>query len=145
MVINQRLRLASIILAIAGFVDASYLVWIKISQNKALCFIGAGDCFSVNNSKYSEWFGIPVALFGALAYLTIFTTLFFERRNDFFEENGSLLVFGLTLVGVIYSVYLTYIEIAVLRTICPFCVISAITMFLTFVLSIFRLTRSQAI
>jgi uncharacterized membrane protein len=144
MVINQRLRLASIILAIAGFVDASYLVWIKISQNKALCFIGAGDCFSVNNSKYSDWFGIPVALLGALVYLTIFIILFFEGRNDFFEENGSLLVFGLSLVGVVFSAYLTYIEAVVLRTICPFCVISAITMLLTFVLSVFRLTRSQA-
>ena len=144
MVINQRLRFASIILAIAGFVDASYLIWIKISQNKALCFIGAGDCVSVSNSKYSEWFGIPIALFGALAYLTIFIILFFERRNDFLKENGSLLVFGLTLVAVVFSAYLTYIEVAVLRTICPFCVISAIIMFLTFVLSIVRLTRSQA-
>jgi uncharacterized membrane protein len=48
-------------------------------------------------------------------------------------------------VGVIYSAYLTYIEIAVLRTICPFCVVSAIIMILIFALSIVRLARSQAL
>jgi uncharacterized membrane protein len=144
MFINQRLRIASLILAIAGFVDACYLIWIKISQNRALCFINSGDCFSVNNSKYSEIFGIPVSLFGALAYLTIMLILLVESRNGFFTDNGSLLIFGLSLVGVLYSAYLTYIELAVLRTICPFCVLSAIIMLLIFLLSIVRLARSQA-
>ncbi len=143
--INQRLRITSIVLAIAGFIDASYLIWIKISQNKALCFIGAGDCFSVNNSKYSEWNGIPIALFGALAYLAISAILLIEAKSIFFEDNGPLLVFGITLIGIIYSAYLTYIEIAVLHTICPFCVISATIMAIIFVLSIIRLTRSQDI
>ncbi len=140
----QKLRLAGIILAIIGFLDAGYLIWIKISQNRALCFIRAGDCVSVNNSKYSEWFGIPIAVFGALAYLTIFFLLFFENRGSFLEDNGNLLVFGITLIGVVYSAYLTYIEVAILRTICPFCVLSAIVMLLSFALSITRLTRRQA-
>ena len=144
MVINQRLRLASLILAFAGFIDACYLIWIKISQNQALCFINGGDCVSVNNSKYSEIFGIPVSVLGALTYLAIFLIFLVDQKIVFFRENGSLVVFGLALVGVMYSAYLTYIEIAVLRTICPFCVISAIIIFLIFVLSIVRLTRSQA-
>jgi uncharacterized membrane protein len=144
MVLNQRLRLACLILAIAGFIDACYLIWIKISQNRALCFINAGDCFSVNNSKYSEILGIPVSVLGALTYLAIFLIFLLDTRNVFFRENGSLFVFGLALVGVMYSAYLTYVEIAVLRTICPFCVISAIIILLIFVLSIVRLTRSQA-
>ena len=144
MVINQRLRLASLLLAIAGFVDACYLFWIKISQNQALCFIHSGDCFSVNNSKYSEIFGIPVSVFGALTYLAICIIFLVDSKSAFMMENGSLLIFGIALVGVMFSAYLTYIEIAVLRTICPFCVISAIIILLIFVISIVRLTRSQA-
>ena len=140
----KKLRWTGIILAIIGFVDSCYLIWIKISQNRALCFVGAGDCFSVNNSKYSEWFGIPIAVFGALAYLSIFLLLFFENRGSFLEDYGALIVFGITLIGVVYSAYLTYIEVAVLRTLCPFCVLSAVIMLLSFVLSIARLTRGQA-
>ena len=133
----------SILLAILGLIDASYLLWIKLSQNQALCFVGVGDCISVNNSKYSSWFGIPVAVIGMSGYLIILILALLEKRNRFFESNGLLLVFGATLIGVMFSGYLTYIEVAVLRTICPFCVISALIMLSLFILTLTRLVRNE--
>ena len=144
-IFNQRIHLASALLAVIGFIDSSYLLWIKFSQNQSLCFVGVGDCISVNNSKYSEWFGIPIAVIGMTGYLVIFLLIMLEQRNHFMESNGLILQFGATLIGVIFSVYLTYIEVAVLRTICPFCVFSAIIMTTIFIITIIRLTRNQTI
>ena len=54
-----------------------------------------------------------------------------------------VLIFGISLVGVLYSAYLTYIEIAVIYAICPFCVISAIVLLGIFTISTVRLFRNQ--
>jgi uncharacterized membrane protein len=140
---KNRLYLVSVFLSVIGFIDSCYLLWIKFSQNEALCFVGRGDCITVNNSKFSEWFGIPVAVIGMVGYFVIFLLMIVENRSDFLENNSLLLVFGATLIGVIFSGYLTYIEIAVLQTICPFCAFSALIMLSLFILTIARLVRSQ--
>jgi uncharacterized membrane protein len=96
----------------------------------------------VNTSQYSEIWGIPIALLGAGAYLVIIVLLLLEERSELMREYSPLLVFGLSLVGVIYSIYLTYIEVAVLRAICPYCVISAVVLVLLLVLSTIRLIQT---
>ena len=51
-------------------------------------------------------------------------------------------LFGITLFGFLYSLYLTYIELFVIFAICPFCVVSAIVMSVMFALSWVYLRRS---
>jgi uncharacterized membrane protein len=131
------------IISFIGLIDSIYLIIIKFANNRALCLQGVGDCYDVNSSSYSVIFGIPIAILGAGAYLTLLVILFLETRNVFFERNGSILVFGITLAGTLYSIYLTYIEVAVLRAICPFCVISAISMLSLFIISTARLISSS--
>ena len=132
------------IIAAIGLVDSLYLIWIKIADNPAYCLQGVGDCFTVNTSKYSQIFGIPIAVFGVLGYLAILLILYFENRVDFLRENSDYILFGLTLVGILYSAYLTYLELFVILAICPFCVLSAIAMTTLFILTIFRLVKNQA-
>ncbi len=139
---DRRLWLFSLGLAGIGVLDSAYLTWVKIANRYALCG-PIGDCEVVNSSQYSEIFGIPIALFGAGAYLLIMVLLSMETRGGFWLEYGPMLVFGVSLVGVLYSIYLTYIEIAVLRAICPYCVVSAVIMLFLFVLSILRLLGEQ--
>ncbi|MBE3086010.1 MAG: vitamin K epoxide reductase family protein [Bacteroidetes bacterium] len=140
----MKVRILLIIGSLIGLIDAFYLTWEKISGNPALCIQGLGDCYSVNNSTYSEFFGIPVAVLGAGVYLLILAVLFLEQKNSFFKSNSTFFVFGITLVGTLFSAYLTYIEIAVIKKICPFCVISAITMLVLLVFSVVRLIKYQA-
>ena len=140
----MKVRNFLIIGSLIGLIDALYLTWEKISGNPALCIQGLGDCYSVNNSIYSEFFGIPVAILGTGAYLLILVVLFLEPKNSFFESNSTFFVFAITLVGTLFSAYLTYIEIAILKKICPFCVISAITMLVLLVFSVLRLIKYQA-
>jgi uncharacterized membrane protein len=138
---DGKLRRASILLAVLGLLDSIYLVWVKYTGTYALCG-PIGNCESVNSSQYSEIFGIPISLLGAGAYAIIIVLLLLENRGQFWAEFGSMIVFGMSLVGVLYSIYLTYIEIAVLKAICPYCVISAIILFILLFLSGIRLSIS---
>lgn len=135
------MRIASLILAILGLLDSIYLTWVKFSGKYALCG-PIGNCESVNTSQYSEVFGIPIALLGAGAYLVVIILLLVEGRSSFWAEYSPIFVFGMSLIGVIYSIYLTYIEVAILNAICPYCVISAIILVLLLILSSIRLMRS---
>ena len=138
---DKGLKWALIVTAILGGLDAAYLLIYKLTSAQAMC-LGSGDCSTVNSSRYSETFGgIPVSLLGLLAYLAIFGIHALETRSRFLEQNGNLLVFGLSLVGVLFSAYLTYVELYVIHAVCPFCVASAILITIIFILAIIRLIR----
>ncbi len=135
-------KILAIVIAALGLVDAVYLIAIKYANNKSLCFISAGDCLSVNSSVYSEISGIPIAALGAAAFLAILILLVIETKSSLLARWSPYLFFSITLIGVIYSAYLTYLEIAVIKAVCPFCVLSAVCMLALFALSIFRFSRS---
>ncbi len=140
---DHKLRLASIILAVVGLVDSAYLSYVKLVNSKVFCG-GSNQCETVNNSQYSEIAGIPIAYIGLGAYLVIGLLLFLETRDEFWRQNVPLAIFGLSLTGVLYSIYLTYIEIVVLHAICPYCVVSAVVILLIFLISIIRLTIDRS-
>ncbi len=135
----KKTTLIALIAAIIGAINAIYLSWIKFSHNETLCAPGLGDCFTVNTSRYSEIYGIPIAIFGLAAFLFIIVILLGESRCSFLQENGSLILFGVSLIGVLYSAYLSYLEAYVILAWCPFCVLSAIMILTIFITSIFRL------
>jgi uncharacterized membrane protein len=137
---SESIWLVSVILVMVGAIDSAYLAFLKFTGMVAACS-DIGDCEAVNNSKYAEIGGIPLALLGLLGYLAILAFLVLETRFPSWRDGLHLGVFGFTLAGTIYSTYLTYIEIAVLHAICPYCVVSAVVMLLLFVISIIRLRR----
>jgi len=131
----------ALLAAIIGALDAAYLTWVKLSHNEVLCAPGIGDCYTVNTSRYSELYGIPIAIFGLATFLFIIAILLLESRLPFLEENGSMIIFGVSLVGVIYSAYLSYLEEFVIHAWCPYCVLSAIMIVIIFIISIMRLKQ----
>lgn len=133
------LRKIAIAATALGIIDSIYLYIIKITNNKALCIQGVGDCWSVNTSVYSEFFGIPTAILGLVAYTTMLILWILLPGSTFFKNAAPVLNFGISLVGVIFSAYLTYLEIAVIKAICPFCVLSAILIVILFIVSILQL------
>jgi uncharacterized membrane protein len=137
---NATIRKTAIGLAIIGLLDSAYLTWIKYAHQEAIC-AGIGDCELVNSSAYSELGGLPIALYGAAAYLVLLVLYIFENKSGFFEDNSVTLVFGITFIGLLYSGFLTYVEIAILHAICPYCVVSAIVIVILFILSAIRLKR----
>jgi uncharacterized membrane protein len=134
----------AIVLSLIGAIDSVYLAWLKVSGSVAACS-NIGDCESVNNSRYAEIAGIPIALLGLVGYLVILGVILLEQRKPEWKFGLHLAFFGFTLTGTLYSLYLTYIEIAVLNAICPFCVVSAVVMLALFLLSIYRLRSTMAL
>jgi len=105
---------------------SAYLTWVKLARATALC-AGVGDCEAVQTSRYSEIGGIPVAVLGLGAYAVLFIlSVYGPRLSPALATYGPLAVFGIALIGVLFSAYLTYLELAVIHAICPWCVLSAI-------------------
>lgn len=127
-------------LAVVGLLDAIYLTWIKV-VSKGVCIIGGG-CEIVNTSQYSTIAGIPIAVLGAGAYLVMLAILILEPRNSFLDLNSPILVLGISLAGVLYSAYLTYLELYVIHAVCQFCVLSAVILAIMLVLSAMRMRAS---
>jgi uncharacterized membrane protein len=131
------------IASIIGLLDAGYLSYSKIFAAKLYCTPGLGDCASVNASQWSYVFGIPVAYLGFLTYVAILLIVLFGKRIKFIAPYQEYLFFFVTLVGILFSGYLTYIEAAVLHTYCQWCVLSATMMTVLFVISVIKLARRQ--
>ena len=142
MTLDRKLKITLLVVALIGLIDSLYLTWIKLSHNEAVCLPGVGNCETVNSSRYATFYGIPIALLGVGAYATILLVVYLEQRGGFWAEYGRMIVFGLGLIGVLYSAFLTYIEFFVLHAICPFCVISAIAVLSIFILNLLRLIFS---
>jgi uncharacterized membrane protein len=138
-----RIRVVAFIVAGIGLLDSLYLSWSKITQQNVFCGT-SGQCETVNNSPYSEIGGVPIAFLGVGAYLVILALLYLDGKGGFWRENSWLMIFGISLIGFLYSVYLTYIEIAVLYAICVYCVVSAIAITIIFLISVFRLKIAQS-
>src|SRR5512144_2908523 len=113
----------SLALAVLGILVSIYMTIYKLTENNSMC-LGNGGCSTVNSSAYSSIYGIPVALVGVGGYLAILALLLVEQRNAFLVENGTLIIFGLALLGFLFTLYLVYVEIALIHALCPFCVTS---------------------
>lgn len=138
----DRLRLASLVLVLLGIANAGYLSWTKFSAVSIYCGPGSSACDAVSASVYGYLFGIPVSYLGLASYLVLLALLGLETQHPLLKTNGPVLVFGLTLFGTLFSAYLQYTSIVILREICPYCVTNALTQLALLILSIFRLRRA---
>lgn len=127
-------------LALLGMLVASYLTWVHYAGGGALC-AGVGDCETVNTSPYAEVAGVPVALLGLGMYAALFALTLAARARPRAAEPLTAAAFGLSLAGTLYSAYLTYLEVAVIHAICPWCVVSAVLVTAIFVLTLRQVLR----
>ncbi len=137
---KQKIRYFSIILAVIGLIDALYLSYSKIFHTELYC-AGSNNCATVNSSRYAQIGGFPIAFIGLGGYIVILAILYWEEKNKYFKENSPIIIFGLSLIGSLYSIYLTYIEIVILKAVCPYCFMSAIVMWVLFILASIRVFR----
>ncbi|MBI4337555.1 MAG: vitamin K epoxide reductase family protein [Chloroflexi bacterium] len=116
--------MAQVALSLAGLGVATYLTVVHWSGGTPLC-IGSAGCGVVAASSYAKLGAVPVALLGALLYVALgvlgIAALFTARLR----QTAYVASFTLALAGALYSAYLTYVEVAVLRAICLWCVVSA--------------------
>jgi uncharacterized membrane protein len=123
-------------LALAGIFISLYLTLYKIGVVGELsCSIGS--CETVNSSKWSRFLGLPVAAWGLLFYLDVFAVALVGTLARF--ENEPMISTVLVVeagVGVLFSAWLTYLELGVIHAICIWCVTSALIVAVIFVVSV---------
>jgi len=141
---EKRLSQLTIALTVIGLLVAIYMTIYGITSNDSMC-IGSQDCSVVNASKYSKInisvFEIPVAVLGVAGYAAILAVLLLERKIGFLQQNGTLVFFGLSLTGFLFTLYLIFVEVALIKAYCPFCIASQTAMTIIFILSVIRVVR----
>ena len=97
-----------------------------------------GDCNAVQASPFAKLFGfLPVGLLGAVGYIGIIVAWFVGRgRKGGLSRLAPLLVFVMALFGVLFTIYLTYLELFVIHAVCIWCLSSAVLMALVLILSV---------
>jgi uncharacterized membrane protein len=123
-------------LALGGVGLATYLSMYKLGMIGTLaCTVG--QCETVNLSKYATFWGLPVAVWGLGFYLTLFAVALAGTTDRFVDAPWvSHALLALTGWGVVFSAWLTYLELFVINAICMFCVISAILVTVIFLVSV---------
>jgi uncharacterized membrane protein len=131
-------------LALAGIFISLYLTLYKIGVIGELsCSIGS--CETVNTSKWSRFLGLPVAAWGLLFYLDVFgVALVGTMRRFELEPAISFVLVGEAAVGVLFSAWLTYLELGVIHAICIWCVTSAVIVTLILLTAVADLREVRA-
>jgi uncharacterized membrane protein len=128
------------ILGAIGFVDATYLTVKHFLGTPVACSLLHG-CETVLTSKYASVFGIPTALLGSFYYLTILilAVLYLDSRKQMFLK----LLAYLTPIGFIASLCFVYLQIFVIKAICLYCMTSAATSTLLFIIGMTYLAKQK--
>lgn len=123
-------------LALAGIFISIYLTLYKLGVIGELsCSIGS--CETVNTSRWSVLFGLPVAAWGILFYLDVFGVALIGTMPRFENEPIiSIVLVAEAAIGVLFSAWLTYLELAVIHAICIWCVASAVIVLIILLVSI---------
>ena len=115
------LRAAAILVALIGLGIATYLTIVHYTGSSPVCAIAHG-CETVQKSKYAELAGVPVAVLGLLGYVAILASL--AKDTEVTRTVAAYLSIG----GLAFSGWLTYVEIFRIHAICIWCDGSAICM-----------------
>ncbi len=126
------MRAAAVAVALAGLGIATYLTVVHYSGGEPVCAIAHG-CATVQQSDYAALAGMPVAVLGLVGYLGVLAAL---ARDG---EAGRSAAAFLSLAGLGFSAWLTYVEVGVLDAVCVWCVGSAVCMALLSAITVRRL------
>lgn len=121
-----------LILALVGVLDAAYLVYEHYALIIPPCPTNPGilvDCGAVLSSKFSIVMGIPMSLLGLIHYGLLLTWLVLYRKKF-----GQIMALLESAGGAIFSLYLIFLQIAVIHAICIYCMVSALVSLAIFAL-----------
>lgn len=127
--------------AMGGIAVSAYLTYAHYDDRALAC--GIGDCATVQASPWASFAGIPVAVLGLASYLVLGAIAALRLARPSWASSIELPLWGGTLAGLIYSGYLTYIELFELHAICQWCVVSALLMTALFLSETVLLARTN--
>jgi len=134
---REWITLAIPVLCVIGLGVAGYLTFVETRQAVAICG-PVGDCNTVQSSPFARLFGfLPVGLLGLLGYVAILIAWTVGRLSSGgLSDLAAVAVFAFALFGVLFSMYLTYLELGVILAVCMWCLTSAVIMALLLMLAV---------
>jgi len=114
---DRVLRIAAGAVALAGAALAAYLTWVHYDESLLVCVAGGG-CETVQRSAYAEIAGVPVALFGLIAYSSVLGLVVWDTPT---ARLGSAMI---AFVGLAFSLYLLVLQLFVIDAVCTWCVVN---------------------
>jgi uncharacterized membrane protein len=122
------------LVALAGIFVALYLTLYKLGYIGTLA-CAVGSCETVQTSKWATFLGFPVAVWGVAYYVAVLAISLAGLTPALAEHRRvSQVLVAMTGVGLLFSLWLTYLELFVINAICQWCVISAILAMALFVI-----------
>lgn len=121
-----------LVLAFFGISDSVYLAQNETSNTPLICNVESlSDCNIVAASQYSRLFGIPIAEFGVVFYGILFVLAAIELAlfNRFLRR----ILQAVSLVGVVVSIYFSFVEVFVINALCIYCIVSSLITLLIFI------------
>jgi uncharacterized membrane protein len=105
-------------LDLVGLAIAGYLSLVELQGELPSCGPLKG-CEEVARSQYARVGGIPVAVFGVALSVSLFLLAIAWMRSDKVELLAAH--YGLSLLGVVFEVYFTYVEVFIIGAVCVWC------------------------
>lgn len=130
------------VLAAAGAAIASYMAFVEVSGVEAVCG-PVGDCNRVQLSPYAAIAGLPVGVLGAAGYLLLGGLAVAGRARRGESRKLAMLTWGGAVAGVVFSIYLTFLEPFVIGATCMWCINSAVIMTLILVVATSDAARAR--
>ncbi len=133
-------RMLVALVALAGLLVAMYLTLYKVGAIGTLA-CGTGGCETVQLSRWATLLGMPVAAWGVVFYVIVLVLAIAGIQDRWVESRAiSLALLVVTGWGVLFSGWLTHLELNVIHAICRWCVVSALLTVALFGLSLWDWT-----
>ena len=136
----MRHRQAISLLALVGLFVALYLWLHALGFGGAIKCGASGGCETVQTSQWAVFLGVPVAFYGVVGYLAVLiVALASLRPAALTERRWNAILVALATVGLLFTIYLTYLELFVIHAICRWCVGSGVIITLIWIVSLLSL------
>lgn len=118
-------------LAGLGFMETTYLTFMKVTNSDVYCPVGGGSCGDVLNSGYASVFGVPLSLIGMAGYgIVALLGVQLSKRKTVFgidRDKARWIFLGTISSMAAASAYFMYLLIVKLEgASCAYCVTSAL-------------------
>lgn len=123
-IIARQTRILTPFIALSGLGVAFYLAMVELTQDAAACGL-VGDCNAVQQSPYAYLLGIPIGVIGVVGYLAILGAYLAMQQGLRYADT---ILSGFLIVGVAFSIYLTFLEPFVIGATCLWCLLNATLM-----------------
>jgi uncharacterized membrane protein len=122
-------RWALLGLLVVGLGISAYLAFVETTSSEAVCG-PVGDCNTVQQSEYALLLGVlPIGVLGLLGYSAMAVAWAGENwGRGRWRERSALALVVMALFGVVFSIYLTFLEPFVIGATCMWCLSSAVIM-----------------